>query len=245
MGMRPSSIGLALATLGLWTACAKGDVSIDGGPGGPDAPIGGNPDAPVGGNPDAPVSGGADAAPMTRTLAHNTSDAITAGNSAACNNGTGHEDNRYFRVFDLPTLGINSAFQVTGVTFGVEEAIGAVGSQSVTLRLHTLNGAPLLANLSQIATTTTSVPDQTATLVNASISATAPAGSKLVFEVFTPGPATSGNLMFIGSNAGGQSAPGYIYAPATGCDITEMTDLAVISFPSMHMVMKVTGTYNP
>lgn len=231
-------IWLAGTALGLWTACAQGNV---GGDGGPDAPDGDEPDARE--NPDAQT--GADATPMTRTIAHNTSDAITAGNSGACNNGTAHEDNRYFRVFDLPALGINSAFQVTGVTFGVEEALGAVGSQSVTLRLHTLNGAPVLANLSQIATTTASVPDQSGTLVNASMSATAPAGSKLVFEVFTPGPASAGNLFFIGSNAGGQSGPGYIHAPATGCDITEMTDLATIGFASMHMVMKVTGTYNP
>jgi hypothetical protein len=109
--------------------------------------------------------------------------------------------------------------------------------------LYTLSGAPSLATLSQLATTPVTVADQTATLLQVPIAATAPAGSKLVVEFATPDGAPGGNLLFIGSNTSGETVPSYIVAPATGCDITDLTATNTLG-ATMHVVLKVTGTYN-
>jgi hypothetical protein len=238
-----TQVWLATAVLALG-ACAKGNVGDDddddGGTGGPDAPIGGPADAMVTTTPDA--------APMMRTLALTTNDTIVSANSVSCNldDGLGtqnHRDNRYFRVFNLPTLGINSAFAVSSVTIGVETAISGTGTQPATVVLHRLNGAVALANLTQIASQPVTIPDQDLQLFTANISGTAPAGSQLVVELFTPDGVTPGNNFFIGSNAAGETAPSYLVAP--DCSVPDMMTTAALGFPSMHVVMKVTGTYNP
>jgi len=235
----------------LCVGCAKGILDEDGGnSGNPDAPIGGNPDAPVGGNPDAPVGGNPDAMPMTRTLTQTSSDTMVSGNSVSCNQTDGlgvqtHDDNSYFRIFDLPGSGINSAFNVTQVTVGIETAVGGIGSQPATVRLYRLNGTPSLANLTQIASTNVTVPDQDLTLLNVNITGTAPAGSKLAVEFFTPAGHTDGNNIFIGSNTSGETAPVYLVAAA--CSITDLTAWSAlgVSVLTMHAIIKVTGTYNP
>ncbi len=233
-------VSLAMAVLALG-ACAKGNVGDDdGGTGGPDAPIGGPADAMVTITPDA--------APMMRTLALTTNDTIVSANSVSCNldDGLGtqnHRDNRYFRVFNLPSLGINSAFVVSSVTIGVETATSGTGTQPATVVLHRLNGAVALANLTQIASQPITISDQDLTLLNVNISGTAPAGSQLVVELFTPDGVTPGNNFFIGSNTAGETAPSYLVA--ADCSVPDMMTTAALGFPSMHVVMKVTGTYNP
>ena len=88
------------------------------------------------------------------------------------------------------------------------------------------------------------VPNTTNTIqtVNLTATPTIAANLSLVLEVFVPDGTTAGNIFFMGSNAAGQTAPGYIRAPATGCDITQPVTLASISFPNVHLVMQVTGT---
>jgi hypothetical protein len=191
--------------------------------------------------------GNPDAAPMMRTLTETTNDSIVAANSVSCNQDDGinqnHRNNRYFGVFDLPGLGINSAFAVSSVTFGIETATSLGGSQPGTVLLHRLTGGVSLANLTQIASVPITIPDQDAQLFTANITGTAPAGSQLVVELFTPDGVPAGNNLFIGSNTGGETAPGYIVA--ADCSILDMMTTAAIGFPTMHIVMKVTGTYNP
>ena len=175
------------------------------------------------------------------TITHSVSDTIIAG-SVACNAGGIHTDNSYYRAFTLADFGITQDFNVTMVEIGIEQANGGGGTQPITVNLWTSsqpfpNGFP--GSLTQIGTANINVPDQALTLFQIPVTGTAPAGSELVVEIFTPDGTAGGNSFFIGSNSLGQTGPSYILAAA--CGITVPTDLAAIGFPNMHIVMSVTG----
>src|SRR5262249_4849770 len=95
--------------------------------------------------------------------------------------------------------------------------------------------------LTQIGTFPTTVADQTGTLVNFPVTGTAPAGSQLVVEIFTPNSVGVGNLFFIGSNTDPETKPSYI--SAADCDAPDPvpTD-GLIDGLIMHIVMHVFGT---
>ena len=168
---------------------------------------------------------------------------ITPLNSVSCNNATSHTDNSYWRAFDMNSFVGSNPYQVNSVSFGIEQATGAGGTQPVTVRLHTSNqpfptGFP--GSLTQIATATVNVPDSASnTIFSVSIAATVPAGAILVMEVFTPDGTVAGNLLFVGSNADPETAPSYLSAAA--CGITTPTTTAAIGFPNMHLVFDVNG----
>ena len=178
----------------------------------------------------------------TVTITHSVTQAIVTGNSVSCNAGGLHADNSYLRAFDLPAFGITGGFSVTQVEMGIEQAVGTGGTQPVTVNLYTWNPTDpfTFANFVLIGTANALVPDQAATIVTVPVTGSAPAGSTLVVEFFTPDGQTAGHSLFVGSNPDGQTAPSYIAAAA--CGITEPTDTAVIGFPTMHLVMNVTGT---
>jgi subtilisin-like proprotein convertase family protein len=73
-----------------------------------------------GGSRGAAPSGGC----TTQTITHSSSQAITPLNSVSCNDGFGHTDNSYWRAFSLPAFSINTAFNVTSIDIGIEDAIG-------------------------------------------------------------------------------------------------------------------------
>jgi len=250
---------LCAALLG---ACATGETAADDdgdntghpdGPGGGDGPNtdgpnidGPNIDGPTidGPNIDAPID-----APSTQmiTLTQSSSNAITALNTVACSNQTtGYTDeNSFYRVFRLSDHGVNTAFTATRVDFAIEEATATSGTQTVQVRVHTLNGAFVRANLTTIAGQTVSVANQSLTSMSVTLSppGIAPAGSTVVLEIFAPNGTALGNTFFPGSNAAAETGPSYIRAPATGCAITEPATYASISNPQVHLVMSVTGTY--
>ena len=169
-------------------------------------------------------------------LTQSTSQAITAANSVSCNASGLHAENSYYRSFPL-----SADINVCEVQFGIETAAGATGSQPVTVNLYAGTGAfpGTFGSYTQIGTTALSVPDQAATVFPASISGMATAGSNLVVEVLTPSGQAAGDSFFIGSNAGGESAPSYLRAP--DCGITTPTTTAAIGFPQMQIVMNVLG----
>lgn len=177
------------------------------------------------------------------TITQSTSQTIAAG-SVSCNSGGYHTDSSYYRAFDLPSFGITDDFNISSVDFGIELAQGTGGTQPVVVNLYaapsgTAFPAAYPGSFTLIGTANVTVPDQNLTVFNAPISAVAPANSILVFELFTPSGQPTVNKFFIGSNASGQSAPGYIAAAA--CGITTPTALSAIGFPNMHIVMNVTG----
>lgn len=176
-------------------------------------------------------------------ITHSTTQNITALNSVSCNNGGLHTLNSYYRVFDLVgEFGITDPIQVDELSFGVEQALGNGGTQLVIVRLYTLSGPFILANLTQLGSENLDVPDgATGTIFTATFDPeiTVPANSILVAEVFTPDGTASGNSFFIGSNADPETAPSYIRAPA--CGINQPTTTAAIGFPNMHIVLNVSA----
>ena len=112
---------------------------------------------------------------------------ITVGNSASCNNGTTHNDNSYWRAFDMTTLTTGTQYNVNSVSFGVESANV---TQSVTVRLYTTTNFPtgFPSSLALIGTTSLNVTSaQGGTVVTTPLVATVPAGTfQLVMELFTP-----------------------------------------------------------
>ena len=134
-------------------------------------------------------------------------------------------------------------YDVTSVSFGVEEATGAGGTQPVTVRLYTNAGGAFPAGTrTQIATTTIQVLDSASgTVLSVPLVATVPAGtSELVMEVFTPNGQATGNFFFIGSNTAAETGPSYL--SAADCGIANPTDTATIGFPDMNIVFNVQGS---
>lgn len=175
------------------------------------------------------------------TITHSASQDILSGNSVACTyTATGyHTNNSYLRVFDLPAFGIDTDFNITNVEIGIETADGGTGLQPATVNLYTLDGAFIWANLTLIGTADVVVVDGDLNIINMDVTGTAPAGSQLVVEFFTPDGATAGNSLFVGSNDLGQTGPTYL--AAADCSISEPTDVGSIGFPEMMLVMNVTG----
>jgi hypothetical protein len=176
------------------------------------------------------------------TITESNSQTIITGNSVSCNAAGLHTNNSYFRAFTLSNFGITEDFSVSMVEIGVEQALGAGGTQPITVYLYTSSqafptGYP--GSLTQIGTTTINVPDQSLTIFQIPVTGIAPAGSQLVVEIFTPDGQTAGHSFFIGSNNLGQTAPSYIMA--ADCGITVPTDVAGIGFAGMHIVMNVIG----
>ncbi|MGQ0739648.1 MAG: HYR domain-containing protein [Bacteroidota bacterium] len=156
---------------------------------------------------------------------------ITPGVSVAC--GTG--PNQWWRAYDLAPLALPAPLTITNVRFGVEQANAA---QTVTVRLFTSAGAFPAGARTQIASQTVAVPagnNLFFTVVLAS-PPTVPVNAIVVAQVDVPNGG-----WWIGANSLGQSAPGYISAPA--CAVPAPVTLASLGFPNDHIILGITGTY--
>ncbi len=175
------------------------------------------------------------------TLTQSVSQSIISLNSVACNAGTYTVPNSYWRVFDLPSYNVGGeCLNVTNVEFGIELASAIAGNQKVLVRLHTLTGATLIpANLTFVSVDTFTVTNQNLTIYNATMSRIVPSNSKLVVEIHSLDGSAGQGLFFIGSNSLGQTGTGYL--SASSCGINDPTDIGVIGFPGMHIVMNVKG----
>lgn len=215
-------------------------------------------DAPPGTQTDAavPVDAPAnivDAQPGTQTvtLTQTTSSTLTPNHSIACTAAAGTAANTYYRVFDLAAAGITKAFNVTNVTFQVENCDSALSNgTTVAVRVGTYAGTigpTLQANkITILASNPTVAVPQTTTgaTVDAPIAALIPIGSKLVVEVDAP-DGSNVYQMYMGSNAGGQSALGYVSAPGCTPPGTTPTDIGSLTSPAsaIDILLTVTGTY--
>lgn len=174
--------------------------------------------------------------PGNFTITHSASQEIVAGNSVWCPAAPG---NSYIRVFDLVNeFDITSSFDVTEVEVGIQTAVSIAGSQSVTVNLYTLDGPLLYANMTEIGSTTTTLPDQALSKVTIPVTGSVPPGSTLVVEFYAPANNQTAALL-IGSNSAGETSPSYLVGPA--CGITEPTPIEAIGFTGIHIVMNVTG----
>lgn len=191
--------------------------------------------------------------PGPASITQSASQSVVVGASISCNGGTPgffHTDNSYFRAFTLsgfnPPLDATQ-FRIDQVSFGIEvaNASGTGTTQPVVLRLFDSSAnPPTNASIgAAISTDNLDIPDQSQTVFTATMAAPPVllnASDILAVEVFTPNGQPSGHSFFVGANSSGQTGPSYIRAPAAGCAVTEITDLASIS-PNMHIVMTVSG----
>ncbi|MFC8796089.1 S8 family serine peptidase [Promicromonospora sp. NPDC057138] len=173
--------------------------------------------------------------PNATTITHSTSQEITALNSASCGGVAGTTENHFFRTFTLSDFGIDDDFEVSDVSFGVEEAT----AQTLTVNLYTLDGALTFANLTSIGTAEAAIPASTLTMVSVPVTGEVPAGATLVVEVVSANQQANGGVFYIGSNGAGQSAPSYL--SATDCSLPEPATTDSIGWPDMHIVMNVSG----
>ncbi len=213
----------------------------DGGGGG-----GGSPQA------DAAPSGPDAAPPQDISLSQSNSLEVVGDNSVACGDDTNIEANSYYRVFDLAALGVAGPLQVENVIFGVQEASSADGSgQPATVKIHTLDGALQVNNLTELASQDTVIqelaPDPPGEiggrLHEVAIDAAVPAGSLMVVEV-AHGALPDDEFLLMGSNRASQDAPTFLRSPF--CGVGEPTDADTIeddegNLVVMHWVLVVGG----
>ncbi|MFD7021497.1 S8 family serine peptidase [Promicromonospora sukumoe] len=173
--------------------------------------------------------------PNATTLTHSASQEIVAVNSASCGGLAGTTENRFLRTFTLSDFGIEDDFEVSEVSFGIEEAT----AQTLTVNLYTLDGALTYANLTEIGTAELAIPASTLTMVSVPVTGEVPAGATLVVEVVSPNQQSNGGVFYIGSNGAGQSAPSYL--AATDCGLAEPATTDSIGWPDMHVVLNVSG----
>jgi hypothetical protein len=182
------------------------------------------------------------------TITESSSQAITTGNSVACSSDGGitTTENHYWRAFNMSTFTGGLEYDVTSVSFGIEQATSGTGTgQPVTVNLYANHGTPfpggdwqsnMIASSGPI-----NIPDQTQTIFSQPITATVPAGTlELVMEVTNPDGSSLGNAFFIGSNASPETGPSYLSAVA--CGINDPTPVGDIGFPNMHIVYNVNGS---
>lgn len=184
------------------------------------------------------------AASYAITLTQNVSMIVQQGNSVSCNSGGLHNDNGYFRAFNLADYNWNEPLVLNSVTFGIQFAKSG-GDHGQPMQVRIYDGYSVTSFLNPgtlVGSFDTEVRDGSLFLQNVPVSGTITSG-KLVVELFTPNGQAEGNRLMIGSNSLGQSAPSYIQAPV--CGISSPTNLASLGFPGMHVVMSVHASAVP
>ncbi len=172
-------------------------------------------------------------------LTQSTSQSIIAVNSVSCNSGGLHTDNSYFRAYDMSAF--PDGFDVCELQVGVEQAVGAGGTQPMTVNVYANSGGAFPAGtLALLGTAGVSVADQSLTVLTVPLAVGIPAGTtEMVLEVFTPNGITAGNSFFIGSNNLGESGPSYLMA--ADCGLTAPTPTGDIGFGNMQIVLNASG----
>jgi len=184
-----------------------------------------------------------DADPNAITLRQTTNDFIAPGHSRTCQTvGPPTFENSWYRVFSLAEAGITGAFHTTNVTFGIETATPAT---QVKVTVATYSGAtgPTLdvVAITPIAEMSLSLPAiATGQLVVAPVSATIPAGSNLLVEVFAPDYSSDGKTVIIGTTTSSESHPGYWRAPI--CEVPTPATTNRDGLPNPAFIIEVTGT---
>lgn len=229
----------------LLIGCAS--ASTDGGGNRPDA--GGNRPDSGGGGEDAGVDAAPepDAGPQMVTLSQTADTNVAAESSLACGGAGYTSENSYYRVFTLSSMGITKPFNVSEVQFGVQEAGGA---PTVQVKIGTYSGTPgntlNTAMITPLNSANVSVPTTADTdnrKLTAAVTGTVPAGGKLVVEIFSPDYSNTTTFFYAGASAGTETAPGYVRAPATGCDITQPQSMKALDPAAGSLIISVTGTH--
>jgi len=238
--------------IGLHAGCAKGMSSGDGddtGDTGDDTtgddvgtPDGGDVDPPDAGHDDPPDAGDDGGGPVTIT--HSNTMALEAGTGVSCTSDVGNARNSWYRVFDLPAMGITGSLTVSKVTIGVQEA-DADGDdvQPLTIKLHQLQGEFVVANLSELGRSKIDVNDGSLQIIEVPLTASVPAGITLVAEMTVPNGQgfIDGDFLFPGANDDGQTGPTWFRSECGG---PQPLDAAGAGFPNFHLVLSIDAIEN-
>jgi hypothetical protein len=168
---------------------------------------------------------------------------IAPGLSLACSDANGTKENSWYRVFRLADFGIDGAFTVYRVNFGVQTAIG---EQRVKVALGTYDGDAGAVELDttkidMLGLTTLAVPEGKAYMAQANFAGVVvPAGSNLVVEVKTEGRG-DGAFFYLGATAAQEVIPGYLRAPTCNTPSPLMT--SVLGYLKTHLVIAVSGSH--
>jgi len=152
-------------------------------------------------------------------------------------------DNSYMRVFKLSDYGINYSYKITNVAFGAQTV-----NSSFPVEVNVYNwtggtfptGTATLLGTANVNLTTASA----GTIVNTgtSLTATAPAGSTFVVEVYHDGDVEPPQAFYMGTNPGAQTGPSYLSSET--CNILTPTATGtggLAAFATARWVMTVTG----
>jgi hypothetical protein len=249
--MASGSWAIGLVALSACASAGREDITIH-----PDAKGSGSGsdaeiliDAPLSIDAPTPI----DAAPQPVTMLETTSQTVAQGNSFNCNAANVTAENSYYRVFTLADFGVTTTLHVTNVTFLVESAVaGAGGQQPAQVKLGTYAGTigAVTLDLTKVTAVNAAsimIPDSTGGTVSTPITADIPGGSNLIVEIFIPDGMAANNVMFIGSNNGGENKPGYIRAPT--CSLATPTTMKSIAaaqsppLPEPDILITVSGTH--
>lgn len=182
---------------------------------------------------------------QAQDFSQTTSNEIVAETSVSCSDTeTGLASaSSYYRAYDLPALGVTAPYNVTNISFGMENVTGEV---EVTVNLYATTatfpvGFTLLPGLQyNLIASATVMVDETDALGLVTVpfsSAVVPVGSKLLIELAHDDLEEG---FYLGGNSAGQTKPAYI--AAEGCGILVPTTYTLVGFPNMHLVLNVSGT---
>ncbi|HWU89901.1 MAG TPA: hypothetical protein VN253_21715 [Kofleriaceae bacterium] len=212
-------------------------------------------EAPADGSPGADGAPPADAVPIDApppqvTLSQNTSTTVTGG-SFACSLNNITLENSYYRVFALADHGITGGFQVQMVTFGIQTAAagGTQIAQAAQVKLGrymgSAGGTTLdLAQVMPISSAAIMIPNRGPSSIDVPITGTIPGGD-LIVELVIPDGRAALNTFFVGTNAAGESKPGYVRSPA--CNVVAPTGMNALGMqhspplPKADLIMTVRG----
>lgn len=189
-------------------------------------------------------------APTTITITQ-VSTNVLAASTLACGAGTTTAKQAYYRVFNLPALGITTPLTISSVAFGVQSASG---TETVTVNVGTYSTTPGTTldvgggsadwgagDVTAIATAPTSITGAaTGTVVSVPIAAVIPGGSNLIVEVQSPND-TGSTSFFLGASTGTETTPGFFWSPT--CSATPPGTPTELGEGVVPFILTATGTY--
>ena len=199
-----------------------------------------------------------------------TPNTVAATGSVSCASGSTSTDfytadNSYLRLFKLSDYGISYDYKITNIAFGVQLASRTVSGSStniggtfpVEVWVYTTSATtPSYASMTSVSgsnplTTVNVSSANNGAMVNTgtSVNQVIPAGSNFVVEIWHDG--NTGHLgttanpferFYMGTHAGGQSAPSYLASQTCGITAPIATGTgALASFASAQWVITITG----
>jgi hypothetical protein len=169
--------------------------------------------------------------------------AVDAGLSLACSDGTGTKENSWYRIFVLKDFGVDKPFQVNRVNFGVQTAIG---DQRVKVSIGTYAGAAGSVELDtskidMLGLTTLAVPEMKLEMMQASFPGIMVSpDANLIVEIKTEGRGDN-TFFYLGSTNSPEMMPGYLRAP--GCNAANPLMTSALGYSQTHLLISVSGAY--